>query len=396
MSMGIRKTFMGLLLASILGFSGCENKHRGWLRNILQQYEATIQDAAAFDLEGALEINAQITDKDGKEYTFDRLTSDYLLYEWNGKIRDVLCLRDSNSGIRRFFWLSKIRRVERDEIIDEATRKREGITSCQIKDGKVIVKDRAVFYLDDGSQHSGDWVSNKNWMIPPDIPSYPDRISPELLNYDGFRNGLEFDKRKHFEITVGYIYGSKDSQAKKIRLDRIKKIEMHSASALQILDLRSPKEITLNDGSIISSDYAKLIDFCYHDGPHHGRGGVTYHNRLEDRCEVFEKDRFFEGTKILDVRTIPLEAVLEMKFSGKIYGDGSREVILIYSDGRQERESFYLTGLNYSDDGYHMYPCQTSNLDKSDMVFAMQDYGAILFPVDLVKTIKFLGNKKGE
>jgi len=204
-----------------------------------------------------------------------------------------------------------------------------------LKDGQEKV------YLRNSKQIAENWVPN-------DRPSnfYRDENNP---------------------LQTGHIYGLFEGNISRIRIDDIEQIIFNEVKQPKTKETqKSPKKIELKDGTTFTTDFGYIADFCGH------WWRSTYHPRLQDYCQV------------MNGKTIKLEDLTEIEFTGNFdeRNPQCREVILRYKSGKEEKESLFLTSESYG--GVDNSGFRFRNFDK---MFAIQDYGAVLIPLDKIKKI---------
>ena len=317
-------------------------------------------------------------------------------------------------GIQRFFWLTELNKVNRD-----------------------LETNITTFYLKDGNTFSGEWVSNTDW----ETLYFKERNILEK----GYIYGLSQSEERYKKINIGSVAS--------IEFDNSKAKEMFDRRHREYFKKNSPKEIVLNDNSKIISDISYIIDFCGH------YYSTDCHIRLMDDLELLkvisnleaqeikkgEKgeityfgDGYFEFTentrrneilrlqRLIPVEAaynykpheikeylhqiqIPLDEILDLEFTGGYYklvkreendnfygstvDNDYREIIINNRLGRKERAFLYSTSES------HFGHCGESLMNRThdmDSVIVMQKYGAIAIPLNLIKKIIFLDNKKGD
>lgn len=217
------------------------------------------------------------------------------------------------------------------------------------------------------------------------------RLKGNQVNVD-FRNGQSIignwipnDRTSNFyrdsenPLETGYVYcfnvyyyGLAHDNPSRINIDYVKKVVFDEPEDQKPSDTQPaqmyPKRIELTDGNILTTDVGYVVDFCGHGW------SSTNHLRLQDYCRTLSSDW----------RGIPLKDIAEIIFTGKFDDEHPqcREIILKYKDGKEQKESLFLTSESYSGVCNH-----SSRFRYFDKMFALQDYGAVLIPLDKVKKV---------
>ena len=230
------------------------------------------------------DFTAIITDKHDNQYDFSQYYTNPSFINTDFNKRLATIEKD------RIFYLcdfAKIKKIER------------------VGGGKVKV------YLRNDKQIIGNWVPN-------------DRTS----NFYRAQNNL---------LERGYVYGLSNNGPSKIRIDYIKQIIFKQIKKRRLSETeiqRYSKKIELTDSTIFKTDLGYIVDFC----GHHWRS--RQHTRMNNHCRVMDNKGY---------RSISLEDIAEITFIGKsskLYLQ-CRDIILKYKDGREQKESLFLTSESY-------------------------------------------------
>ncbi len=194
-------------------------------------------------------------------------------------------------------------------------------------------------FLRDGKQLRGDWVPN-------------DRTS-------------NFYRDSGNRLIEGHLYGLSNGNPNKIKIASLDEIIFANIGE-QNYDLSSyPKKIELVDGTSVVTPRGYVVDFCGH------WWSSTQHLRLKDECRTMNQ-------------TVPLDELAEIVFTGEFDSDHPqcRRIMLNYKDGKEEEESLFLTSESYGGTCNH-----GSRFRYFDKMFALQDYGVLLVPLDKVRKV---------
>ncbi|MFH1053482.1 MAG: hypothetical protein V1740_03635 [Candidatus Woesearchaeota archaeon] len=179
-------------------------------------------------------------------------------------------------------------------------------------------------------------------------------------------------------LEEGYIGGYVDQAPSRIHISEVKEItfEMPPEEKQDSELPYYPKYIELFDGSAFETDIGFLMDFC----GHYWRN--QFHERMKDTCQIA---RVYDSSpKGVGYAPYPLADIREIEFLGTFDPDlpQCRHIIMRFLDGSEQEELLYLTSESYYGSESH-----SSRYRDYDKMYAKQDYGAALIPLDMVKKI---------
>ncbi len=209
----------------------------------------------------------------------------------------------------------------------------------RLKNGQVNV------FLRDGESITGYWVSNNSVTN-----FYMDENNP---------------------IEPGSAFGLSEGKEVEIQIDNIKEVVFdepeQSTPDKMNRNKKYPKRIELNNGTVIETNNGYIIDFCGHDWR------SSHHTELENYFSLSDKNG-------------RLDEIAEVVFTGNFHVDYDkaqcREIVLRYKNGVEEKGHLLL----YSESQYGNCNSNPRFID-SDMMFAEQEYGAMLIPLNHVKKV---------
>ncbi|HLD56790.1 MAG TPA: hypothetical protein VJA47_00685 [archaeon] len=191
-------------------------------------------------------------------------------------------------------------------------------------------------------------------------------------------NVTNFYRDENNSFKSGSFFGISDGKEVELKIDDIKEAVFEGPEQpvpnKTSSNRKYPKRIELNNGPAIETGNGYIIDFCGHDWR------SSHHTEL---------DNYYLS---LCHKSVPLKEVAEVELTGDFNREDDkaqcREIVLKYKDGSEEKGHLLL----YSESHYgHCYSWQ--RFREFDVMFAEQDYGAMLIPLNHVRKIVPIGGE---